>query len=31
MMKLATDKTTEIQSAWEQIREHRKTSGSETA
>ena len=31
MMKLATDKTTEIQSAWEQIREHRKTSGSQTA
>ena len=31
MMKLATDKTSEIQSAWEQIREHRKTSSSQTA
>jgi DnaJ like chaperone protein len=31
MMKLATDKTSEIQSAWEQIREHRKPSGSQTA
>jgi DnaJ like chaperone protein len=31
MMKLATDKTSEIQSAWEEIREHRKTSDSQTA
>ena len=31
MMKLATDKTSEIQGAWEQIREYRKTSGSQSA
>ena len=31
MMKLATDKTRDIQGAWEQIREHRKTPGSKTA
>ena len=31
MMKLATDKTREIQGAWEKIREYRKTSGSKTA
>ena len=31
MMKLATDKTSEIQSAWEEIREYRKTSDSQTA
>jgi len=30
-MKLATDKTSEIQSAWEEIHEYRKTSGSQTA
>ena len=30
MMKLATDKTQEIQSSWEQIREHRKSSSSQT-
>ena len=31
MMKLATDKTSEIQRAWEEIRESRKTSDSQTA
>ena len=31
MMKLATDKTSEIQSAWEEIRKYRKTSDSQTA
>ena len=31
MMKLATDKTREIQSAWEEIRECRKISRSKTA
>ena len=31
MMKLATEKTKEIQSAWEQIREYRKASGSQAA
>ena len=31
MMKLATEKTKEIQSAWEQIREYRKAAGSQAA
>jgi DnaJ like chaperone protein len=31
MMKLATEKTKEIQSAWEQIREYRKATGSQAA
>ena len=31
MMKLATEKTKEIQSAWEQIRGYRKAAGSQAA